>query len=247
MSLLAVSQSFSPEPTNPTYYDEELEFLTCTSTTLYVPSSHSSDTPNPTIFESCSKDMLISDIHSSPPPFEFDFLLSPNINESSKDEMSSNDQGSIKIEEVKEKEIGDGQEDEDVSMGTGMSSLPFYLFPCPSSMPSHPFTAIENGSWRQRRSRRSELTVDTPFQHLHINDSVHHYATGHTTTPVDMFQQGMYTPYQMGSYPTSQVASTPIHPYHFHPYNSNPRDCELPLVHVVCISTPSPLRDIAQH
>ena len=170
--------------------------------------------------------MLISDIHSSPPPFEFDFLLSPNINESSKDEMSSNDQGSIKIEEVKEKEIGDGQEDEDVSMGTGMFPHYSYHFPCSSSIPSHRFTAMKNGSWRQRRSRQSELTIDTPFQHLHINDPIHHHAPSHAATPVDMFSHGMYTPYQLGSYSTSQVASTPIHPYHFHPYNSNPRDCK---------------------
>jgi hypothetical protein len=59
------------------------------------------------------------DIHASPPPFEFDFLLSPNSNP--KDEMST-DQGSIKIEEVREreKEQEDGR-DGDVSMTTGMS------------------------------------------------------------------------------------------------------------------------------
>ena len=85
----------------------------------------------------------MTDIHSSPPPFEFDFLLSPNINESSKDEMSSNDQGSIKIEEMKEKESEDGQEDEDVSMSTGMSSLPSYLFPCPSSIPLYGYREWE--------------------------------------------------------------------------------------------------------
>ena len=62
---------------------------------------------------------LITDIHASPPPFEFDFLLSPKPNP--KDEMST-DQGSIKIEEVreKEKEQEDGEAGEDVSM-TGMS------------------------------------------------------------------------------------------------------------------------------
>lgn len=78
---------------------------------------------------------LITDIHSSPPPFEFDFLLSPNSN--AKDEMST-DQGSIKIEEVREREKdqedgGDG----DVSMTTGMfpsslspaSFLPYSLPP----------------------------------------------------------------------------------------------------------------------
>ena len=71
----------------------------------------------------------MTDIHASPPPFEFDFLLSPNP----KDEMShTGDQGSIKIEEVREreKELEDGG-DGDVSMTTGMfpSSLPFYSFP----------------------------------------------------------------------------------------------------------------------
>ena len=58
----------------------------------------------------------MTDIHASPPPFEFDFLLSP------KDDMShSGDQGSIKIEEVREreKEQEDGG-DGDVSMTTGM-------------------------------------------------------------------------------------------------------------------------------
>jgi hypothetical protein len=79
---------------------------------------------------------LMIDIHASPPPFEFDFLLSPNSNP--KDEMST-DQGSIKIEEVreKEKEQEDGG-DGDVSMTTGMflfslPPLPFNLFiPAPS-------------------------------------------------------------------------------------------------------------------
>jgi len=62
---------------------------------------------------------LIPDIHASPPPFEFDFLLSPKPN--TKDEMST-DQGSIKIEEVreKEKEQEEGAGGEDVSM-TGTS------------------------------------------------------------------------------------------------------------------------------
>jgi hypothetical protein len=79
--------------------------------------------------------MLMTDIHASPPPFEFDFLLSP------KDEMShTGDQGSIKIEEVRdrEKEQEDGG-DGDVSMTTGMSPismfpLPLYLSPLPVSI-----------------------------------------------------------------------------------------------------------------
>ena len=69
---------------------------------------------------------LIPDIHASPPPFEFDFLLSPNP----KDEMShTGDQGSIKIEEVREreKELEDGG-DGDVSMTTGMSPSCLTLF-----------------------------------------------------------------------------------------------------------------------
>jgi hypothetical protein len=107
MSLLAVSQSFSPEPTT---YDEELDFLSCKFNFLSlmligIPIGMGL--------------MLITDIHASPPPFEFDFLLSPNP----KDEMShTGDQGSIKIEEVREREKE--QEDgggEDVIMTTGMS------------------------------------------------------------------------------------------------------------------------------
>jgi hypothetical protein len=78
--------------------------------------------------------MLITDIHASPPPFEFDFLLSPNSNP--KDEMST-DQGSIKIEEVREreKEQEDGG-DGDVSMTTGMSPLSIFLLTLyPSALP----------------------------------------------------------------------------------------------------------------
>jgi hypothetical protein len=71
------------------------------------------------------------------------------------------------------------------------------------------------------------LMIDSnTFQHLNLNDpstQTHPNNTGQ----VDMFSQGMYTPYQMtGQYPTTQASSTPIHQYHFHPYNSNPRDCE---------------------
>jgi hypothetical protein len=80
-----------------------------------------------------------------------------------------------------------------------------------------------------------ELTIDTnsPFQHLHINDTTH-TVPSHTNThgQVDMFSQGLYTPYQMTAtapYPNA-ATSTPIHPYHFHPYQSNPRDCESPLL-----------------
>jgi len=63
------------------------------------------------------------------------------------------------------------------------------------------------------------------FQHLNLNDQSTHAQTN--TGQVDMFSQGMYTPYQMtGQYPTTQTSSTPIHQYHFHPYNSNPRDCK---------------------
>jgi hypothetical protein len=78
--------------------------------------------------------MLITDIHASPPPFEFDFLLSPNTNPNlnPKDEMShTGDQGSIKIEEVREREKE--QEDgggEDVTMTTGMSLSFCYLLLC---------------------------------------------------------------------------------------------------------------------
>jgi hypothetical protein len=118
MSLLAVSQSFSPEPT----YDEELDFLSC----KWIDSSLVSFS----LLRPSGLGMrLMTDIHASPPPFEFDFLLSPNPNP--KDEMST-DQGSIKIEEVREreKEQEDGG-DGDVSMTTGMSppsSSPFWLF-----------------------------------------------------------------------------------------------------------------------
>jgi hypothetical protein len=63
------------------------------------------------------------------------------------------------------------------------------------------------------------------FQHLNLNDPSTQSQTN--TGQVDMFSQRMYTPYQMtGQYPTTQISSTPIHQYHFHPYNSNPRDCE---------------------
>jgi hypothetical protein len=86
---------------------------------------------------------LITDIHSSPPPFEFDFLLSPNSNP--KDEMST-DQGSIKIEEVREREKdqedgGDG----DVSMTTGMS--PPSTFPSSSSPSSYLIVLSQTIRW----------------------------------------------------------------------------------------------------
>ena len=78
---------------------------------------------------------LISDIHASPPPFEFDFLLSPKPNP--KDEMST-DQGSIKIEEVREKdkEQEDGGDGEDVTMTTGMSPASCLLLFLALSSPS---------------------------------------------------------------------------------------------------------------
>jgi hypothetical protein len=77
------------------------------------------------------------------------------------------------------------------------------------------------------------------MQHLHIKkhsiqghglgqdqnqNQMHTQAMSHS---VDLLGQNLYQPYAIpgsGSYPQGQT--TPVHPYHFHPY-SNPRDCKL--------------------
>jgi hypothetical protein len=137
----------------------------------------------------------------------------------------TSDQGSIKIEEVrareKEQEDGGG---EDVTMTTGMFSLSiFCFFAFLFTLDRFVISGISS-----RLVSDSELIVDSnTFQHLNINDPSSQTHTQNNTGQVDMFSQGMYTPYQMtGQYPTTQTSSTPIHQYHFHPYASNPRDCK---------------------
>ena len=167
----------------------------------------------------------MTDIHASPPPFEFDFLLSPKPN--SKDEMST-DQGSIKIEEVREKEKAQGESEagEDVTMTTGMSPPSSHLL-----VMALLFALTQTmGYWLETCQTVTGLMTDSnTIQHLNLNDSS---IRAHPTTgQVDMFSQGMYSPYQMtGQYPTTHNSSTPIHQYHFHPYNSNPRDCKSSLL-----------------
>jgi len=126
MSLFAFNRTFSPEPST-TYYDDDQfdsDFLKCTS----LDAARRSDNSRWRMEE------LMTDIHSSPPPFEFDYL-SPKL---SSDEMSHHhqnqnhlddghqvtDQGGTKVETnervVEVDRDGEGEGQEDVPMDTSL-------------------------------------------------------------------------------------------------------------------------------
>jgi hypothetical protein len=167
------------------------------------------------------------DIHSSPPPFDFDYL-SPKLDEiemshhqnqnqtqlqhldnGHQGQLDDQDQGSIKVETTAERIVevhGDGEGDEgqeDVSMNN--TSL------------GTSYQGVLIKGWREKVTN---TTSPIRMQHLHINEhsiqghglgqdqnqnQMHTQAMSHS---VDLLGQNLYQPYAIpgsGSYPQGQT------------------------------------------